>query len=309
LTAQALPYILLVGVIFGSTIVTARFSVGQFHPITYLALRAMLASLSYGAVYAVNPRRRPWPRDRSLWRHATVFGLFGTAVPMVCYIYALQYLSSGMASTLLTTGPAVAILLAHFFLDDEPLTARKGFGAALALSGAVLMAVRGESGLADVGRANPLGYGLVVIALIVANGMTIYARKFMRELDAFDVSSIRMMVTMVVVAPFAVLFTGIDVDAIDIPGILALVYGALAGNFGGMYLAYRNVMRFGVTITAMTDYVTPIVASLGGVLVLGEQITIGMAFGMGLIIAGIAFINWRRRVPKVEAILEDTACT
>jgi len=296
LTAQALPYILLVGLIFGTTIVAARFSVGQFHPVTYLGLRAMLASLSYGAVYVLSPRRRVLPKDPHLWRHATILGIFGTAVPMTCYIYALQYLSSGMASILLTTGPAVVILLAHFFLDDERLTALKGIGVTLALGGAMLMALRGESGLADIGRANPWGYGLVVVALIISNGMTIYTRKFMRQFDAFDVASIRMLVTALIVMPFAILFTGIDLEAINAPGVLTLVYAALAGNFGGMYLAYRNLTRFGVTITAMTDYVIPVVASLGGVLVLGEQITAGMIAGMALIILGIALINWHRRV-------------
>jgi drug/metabolite transporter (DMT)-like permease len=296
MTTQALPYILLVGLIFGTTIVAARFSVGQFHPVTYLGLRAVLASLSYGAVYVLSPRRRAWPTDPYLWRHATVLGVFGTAVPMTCYIYALQHLSSGMASILLTTGPAVAILLAHFFLDDERLTVLKGAGATLALGGAALMAARGESGLADVGRANPWGYGLVVVALVIGNGMTIYTRKFMRQFDAFDVASIRMLVTAIVVMPFAILFTGIDLEVIDMPGVLTLVYGALVGNFGGMYLAYRNLTRFGVTVTSMTDYVIPIVAGLGGVLVLGEQITLGMIVGMVLIILGIAFINWHRRV-------------
>jgi drug/metabolite transporter (DMT)-like permease len=214
-----------------------------------------------------------------------------------------------MASILLTTGPAIAIVLAHFFLDDESLTAQKGFGAALALGGAVLMVARGESGLTDAGETNPLGYGLVLVALLVGNGMTVYTRKFMQEFDAFDVASIRMLVTTLVVAPFAVLFTGIDFKAITLPGILAVIYGGLAGNFGGMYLAYRNITRFGVTVTSMTDYVIPIVASLLGVLVLSEQITIGMAFGIGLIIAGIALINWRRRAPVAKAMLEDTVCT
>jgi drug/metabolite transporter (DMT)-like permease len=295
LTAQALPYILLVGLIFGTTIVAARFGVGQFHPVTYLGLRAVLASLSYGAVYVLSPRRRVWPKDPQLWCHAAVLGVFGTAVPMTCYIYALQYLSSGMASILITTGPAVVIVLAHFFLDDERLTTLKGIGVTLALGGAISMALRGESGLADVGRANPWGYGLVVVALLIGNSMTIYARKFMRQFDAFDVASIRMLVTAIVVMPFAILFTGIDLAAIDAPGALTLVYAALAGNFGGMYLAYRNVTRFGVTITAMTDYVIPIVASLGGVLILGERITVGMIVGMALIVIGIALINWRRR--------------
>ena len=295
MTAQALPYVLLVGFFFGSTVIASRFGLGQFHPIAYLGLRAALASLGYGAVYLVSHRRRAWPTDPHLWRHATLLGVLGTAMPMACFLYALQYLSSGMAAILLATGPALAILMAHFFLDDEILSPRKGIGVILALSGALLMAMRGESGLADVGRASPLGYGLIFAALVFGNGMTIYARKFMRQFDAFDVASIRMLVTAAIIMLLAILFVGIDLQSVNAQGYLALVYAALVGNFGGMYLVFHNVKRFGVTAASMTDYVTPVVASLGGMLVLHEQITVGMAVGMGLIVLGIALINLRRR--------------
>ena len=296
MTAQALPSILLVGFLFGSTIIASRFGVGQFHPITYLGLRAVLASLGYGAVYVVSRRRRAWPTDPHLWRHATLLGLLGTAVPMACFLYSLQYLSSGIASILLTTGPAIAILLAHFFLDDETLTLHKGTGVTLALGGALLMAIRGESGLADVGPANPLGYGLIFVALAFGNGMKIYARKFMRQFDAFDVASIRMLATAMVVMLLVVLFVGIDLRSVNAQGYLALVYTALVGNLGGMYLTFYNLKRFGVTAASMTDYVIPVVAGLGGVLILGEQITIGMMIGIGLVGVGIMLIHWRGRV-------------
>ena len=295
MTTQALPYILLVGLLFGTTLISSRFGVGQFHPITYLGLRAVLASLGYGAVYVVSRGRRAWPTDPQLWRHATLLGLFGTTVPMACFLYSLQYLSSGMASILVTTGPAIAILLAHFFLDDETLTLRKGSGVMLALGGALLMAIRGESGLADAGPANPLGYGLMFVALAFGNGMAIYARKFMRQFDAFDVASIRMLVTAVVVMLFVVLFVGIDLQSIDAQGYLVLVYAGLAGNFGGMYMTFYNLKRFGVTAASMTDYVVPVVAGLGGVLILGEQITAGMMIGIMLVVLGITIINWRKR--------------
>jgi drug/metabolite transporter (DMT)-like permease len=295
MTAQALPYVLLVGFLFGSTLIASRFGLGQFHPIAYLGLRAALASLGYGAVYIVSSRRRAWPTDPHLWRHATLLGVLGTAMPMACFLYGLQYLSSGMAAILLATGPALAILMAHFFLDDETMSPRKGIGVVLALSGALSMAIRGESGLADVGRASPLGYGLIFTALVFGNGMTIYARKFMRQFDAFDVASIRMLVTAAIIMLFVILFVGIDLQSVNIQGYLALVYAALVGNFGGMYLVFHNVKRFGVTAASMTDYVTPVVASLGGMLVLHEQITVGMVVGMGLIVLGIALINLRRR--------------
>jgi drug/metabolite transporter (DMT)-like permease len=44
----------------------------------------------------------------------------------------------------------------------------------------------------------------------------------------------------------------------------------------------------------MTLYVIPVVASVGGILVLGEKITGGMMVGIGLIVVGIALINRRR---------------
>jgi len=45
----------------------------------------------------------------------------------------------------------------------------------------------------------------------------------------------------------------------------------------------------------MPLYVIPVVASLGGALVLDEQITTGMLAGTGLIAAGIALINRPQR--------------
>ena len=61
-----------------------------------------------------------------------------------------------------------------------------------------------------------------------------------------------------------------------------------------MYYFYI-VRRFGATPAAMTNYLVPIVASIGGVLLLGEQATAGMLVGMMIIIGGIALISTSRR--------------
>jgi drug/metabolite transporter (DMT)-like permease len=61
-----------------------------------------------------------------------------------------------------------------------------------------------------------------------------------------------------------------------------------------MLLAFYNIKRFGATAAAMTLYVIPVVASVGGILVLGEKITEGMLVGISLIIVGVALINRRR---------------
>jgi len=124
--------------------------------------------------------------------------------------------------------------------------------------------------------------------------MTVYARRFMREYDAFDVASVRMLTAALTVMPLSLLIVGFDLHRVSGQGYFALGYAALVGTFLGMLVAFYNIKRFGATAAAMTQYVIPVVAGLGGVLILDEQITVGMLAGMGLIAGGITLINRRQ---------------
>lgn len=291
MSIQALPFILLLGFFWGTSLVASRFGVGQFHPTIFAGLRMLLASLAYFLVYLVGGRKRSFPRDSRLWRYAALFGIIGTAVPMTSIVSSMQYQSAAVTSILLTAGPVIIVILAHFFLSDESLTRRKSAGVVVALGGALLLALRGESGLADAGKANPLGYILVLVGLLSAGGASIYARKFLQKLDTFDVASIRMFAAATTVMPLSALSVGIDLQQVNSQGYLALTYSALVGTFLAMGLSFYIVQRFGVTASAMGLYVTPIVSGVGGVLILDEQITAGMLIGMAFIAVGIALIN------------------
>ncbi len=294
MSIQALPYITLLGFLFGSTLIASRFSVGQFDPSTYVGLRLTMAGLGHVALYALARHRFHWPQDRQLWRHAALLGVLGTAVPMTAIVTSLQYLSSGIASVLVTTNPALTVLMAHFLLSDEHLNRRKTIGIGLALAGAALLALSGESGLPNVSSANPLGYILMFIAMITGSGMTVYARKYMNQMNSFDVASIRLFVASLVVMPLSILFVGIDLHAVTGQGYFALGYAALIGTFAGLLLAFYNVKRFGATAAAMTSYIVPMVAVVGGWFFLHEQITPVMLAGMALIVGGIVILNQRQ---------------
>ncbi len=291
MTAQALPYISFLGFLFGSTLVASRFSVGQFQPTTYIGLRLTMAGLGHVAFYTLVSRRYHWPTDRRLWLHASVLGVLGTAVPMTSIVTALQYLSSGLAAIFITTSPAITVLLAHFFLPDEALNRRKAFGVALALTGTIVLASSGESGLADVGKANPLGYILMLVAMTMGGASSVYVRKYLSDYNAFDVASIRMFVAALVVMPLSALIIGFDLHSVTPSGYVALLYAALVGTFAGLLLAVYNIKRFGATAAAMTGYIVPVFAGLGGMLLLNEQITAVMLIGVLFIVSGILVIN------------------
>ncbi len=288
--SKSIPYITLLATFFGTTLVVSRFSVSQFAPMTYVGLRLLIASLCYVVIYALSPTQRI-PRERKLWIHAPVLGVFSTAIPMILIVSSLQYQSSGITALFLTAGPAITVLMAHFALADERLTMRKTIGVMLAVGGAVLLTLLGESGLPNVTRANPLGYVLVLTAMFIASGMTVYARKYMRDLDWFDVGSVRMWTAAFVALPLSLIWVGFDLSRVNVQGGIGLLYAALVGTFAGMLLAFYNVKRFGATAAAMTANLIPIVAIIGGALFLGETITIGMIVGMILILGGTAILS------------------
>ncbi len=291
MTTQALPYITIVGFMFGSTLVASRFSVGQYHPATYIGLRLVIASLAHLVLYRLFQQRYTWPRDRRLWQHAIILGVMGTAVPMTAIVSSLQYLSSGIAAIMITTGPAITVILAHFFLGDEPLTRIKAFGVLLAFGGTIMLALTGESGIPDIDRANPVGYLLLSLAILLSSIASIYIRKYLNDYRAYDVASIRMFTAALVVMPLSIIFVGFDLSQVTATGYAALIYAALVGTFSGFLLMVYNIKRFGATAAAMTGYIIPVVAGIGGVIFLGEQITMVMVAGMILILSGVAIIN------------------
>ena len=106
-------------------------------------------------------------------------------------------------------------------------------------------------------------------------------------------SSVRTLTAALVVWPLSLAVAGFDLSAVRPSGVVALLYAAAAGTFGGLMLFLWVNQRFGATAASLTSYVLPVVAAVGGVLFLGETITSVMLAGMVLIIGGIAILNRR----------------
>ncbi len=290
MTTQSMPYILILGAMFGTTLVASRFSVGQFSTTTYIGLRLTLSAMGFGVVYLLRIGKRTWPKGRQLWKHSIVLGVLGTAIPMTGIVASLQYLSSGLASILITVNPAITVLLAHFYLADERLTLRKSLGVLLALSGAVMLAAWGELGLAEV-QGSIQGYLMIFGAMVFGSAMTIYTRKYVKDFDAVDVTGIRMLTAALVVMPLSIIFVGFDLSQVNSQGLMALIYAAIIGTFLGILLSFYNIQHFGATASVMSAYIIPVVAMLTGMFLLDEQITKGMLGGMGLIVVGVWLLN------------------
>ena len=300
--SNGFPYVLLLSLFFGTSLVSSRFALREIASLQFIGLRMLIATIAFIIVYTFS-KQYAWPTDPQIWQHGVVLGIIGTAIPMTAFISSLNYLSSGVSAIIGTTGPAFTVLLASFLLKDEDLNRRKIFGIMLALGGALLLTLMGETGLNTGEAANPLGYILVFTANISSSFSVIYARKNVRDLSAFQITSVRALVTMLIVLPIAYVSYGMDLSVLTAVGVTAVLYSALISSFAGFILALYIINRFGVATSVMTNYVVPIVASICGALLLDEKITLGMVGGMIVIIAGISIINMKNVDPNKQIFL------
>ncbi|MBN2503417.1 MAG: DMT family transporter [Anaerolineales bacterium] len=296
---QALMYVVFTGMLYATAIISTRFSLGQFDPLAFVALRLLICGVAFVLVFILGGRRYRWPTDRATWKHGIIVGVLDTALPMTLFVSALQYQSSGVASILISLFPALIMVLAHFFLPDERLNAQKLIGVGLALSGAVLLVARGETGLPNLAEASPWGYILTLTGITTGSFMTIYARKYMSEMETIDVVSVRMWTAMVLMIPISLFVGGWEFSEVTNVGVWVLLISALIGTFLPFMTSFYILKQFGATTSSMTTYVTPVATTIGGALILHEIVTIGMLWGMLLIVAGIIIVNRPSRRPKV----------
>lgn len=287
---KALPYVGLLSLFWGTNVVVSRFGISEFDPFVFSALRLAIATSVFALIYRW--QRRPWPANSHLRRNAALSGIIGIALPMTLFVLSLQYQSSGVTSIFMSTAPAIMVVAAHFFLPDEPLTTTKSAGVMLALSGSLFLALRGESGLADVGRASPWGFAFVFLGVCSEVTNAIFIRRHMQDMDPFPVTGIRLFTGALITGLLALWIGDMDWRVVTGAGYTSLIYTALVGALGGQFMAFYVTRRFGATAFSLTAYLIPVVATIFGVLLLGEIVTWGMIVGVILIGGGIYLVNW-----------------
>ena len=287
MTVRALPHVVLVGFLFGSGMVATRLGLRVFSAMTFNWLVLTLASIAYIGTLAVLKR---WPRGKDIWRHASIWGILGAALPMSLFAKSLHYQSSGLAAMMIALAPGLTCIMAYYVLPEERLTAAKISGVILALLGALVLAANGETGLSNPPEGSGAGLALSFLGVLFGSSSDVYARRFMQDFDLLGSASIRTFAATAVLTPVVIFGSSSNFEAVVTPSHLALVYTALAVIFAGTLMTFNIIRRFGATIMAMAGFIIPLAALLLGVLMLNETVTPVMALGILVIFSGLFLV-------------------
>jgi drug/metabolite transporter (DMT)-like permease len=110
-----------------------------------------------------------------------VLGIINTALPFVLISWGEKSIDSAVAAVLNSTVPLFTLVIAHLFLHDEQITARKAVGWLIGFAGVVALMARDL----EVGnlRAGVLGQAAVLVAAVSYASASVFARITMREIS------------------------------------------------------------------------------------------------------------------------------
>jgi drug/metabolite transporter (DMT)-like permease len=277
---------LLLATIWGSTWLVIKIGLADLPPVTFAAIRFVVAATPLWAYLAI--RRRPLRYSRADWRLMIVTGLLTFAVNYTLVFWGESHISAGLAAILYTTFPILGMLQAHWLLPAEPLSAGKLVGSVVAVTGVAVIfhnqvSLQGPWALAGS------------VALVLAATGTAYADVIIKgsgsHIEPVTMTAVQMVVSLPPMLTLAVILEGSPFALNWTPrAIGALLYLALVGSSVTFILLYWLIQRMQVTRTMLIPLFSTMIAVTLDALILGERLhwrTLagGAAVLVGLVVA------------------------
>src|ERR1700746_24560 len=127
-------------IVWSSTWLAIKVGLRDLPPISFVAIRFLIAIIVLTAVSA--GRVRLLPLHRADYVALAFTGILMFAINYTLLFWGELHVSSGLAAVLQATIPIFGMIFAHWMLPDEPLRLQKLMGALLALAGVALMCGR-----------------------------------------------------------------------------------------------------------------------------------------------------------------------
>ncbi|UJW28337.1 EamA family transporter [Saccharothrix sp. AJ9571] len=263
--------------VWGTTYVVTTELLPSGHPLFASLMRALPAGLIALAIARTLPRGEWW------WR-AAVLGVLNMGLFFPLLFLAAERLPGGVAATLGAAQPLVVAALAVGVLHERPSAVRFAWGLA------------GVAGVGMVVLGPAAGFDLVGVlagltgALGMALGVTL-TKRWGRPTGVGPATLAGWQLTAggVFLVPVTLVFEGAP-PVIDLPAVAGYLWLGLVGGLLAYVLWFRGIGLLPVTSVAVLGLLSPMVAAVLGVLVLGQDLgpvqLAGFALALAAMVAG-----------------------
>jgi|SRR5215213_3025283 len=276
--------------IWGSTWLFIKLGLADLPPLTFAGIRFVIAcAILFPLIWV---RQIQLPRNRRAWSLLAITGVLSFSLNYGLVFWGEQYISSGLAALLQATLPAFGLVFAHFHLPGERMTWAKIFGVVLGVCG---VGVVFSNQLAVAGGRALAGSVALVLSAMFAAYSNVLVKAYGKKLEPAILAAGQMFFGLIPLLLIGILLEGNPLHFRWTPiALISLVYLAVVGSVIAFMLYYWLVHNMDVTKSMLIALVTPVVAVVLGMIVLGEELSWRTIAGGAMIIAGISFIVVKR---------------
>lgn len=287
MTAKDWLQLIVLALIWGLSFFFTEICLRDIGPLTLAAGRVSTAAVALLAFVWLKGYRLPV--RAADWRALAVMGILNNALPFSLIMWGQTSIEGGLASILNATTPLFTFVLAHWLTADEKMSRRGLAGIGIGFCGAVVLVGPDALGGLDL---RSLGQFAVFGAAFCYACSAIFGRRLRHLPPAVSAAGMTAAASLALL-PLALVFEQpwtARPDAATWGSLLAI---GLVSTAAAYILYFRILASAGATNLLLVTYLVPVSALLFGIMILGEEISLGAILGMVLIFAGLAVIDGR----------------
>ena len=260
-----------------------------FSPIFNALLRSSIASV-LGILYCLSIKEPLFHRDRRLFHGFVVGMLFG--LEFVCIYLGMFYTDAARAVILVNTSPFIVALGAYLFLRER-LGLLKIIGLALAFVGVYLV----FQGKPRTWSSSMLfGDMLELGAAVLWGATTVSIKKYLAgRVHPIHTFLYQLVFSIPIIFLCSIVLEEKWILDVDTAAVLALLYASVVVAFASYLTWFKLIHTYPVSQLAVFTFLSPFFGVASGVVILGEQLTAGLIFGLLFVSAGIYLANYQRK--------------
>lgn len=299
---RAYVALLLVYLIWGTTLGAMRISIDTLPPALLASVRYMLAGGLLCAFCLARGEGRPARQD--VQRHF-VIGLmlfvFGNALSC----WAVQYVSTGLSGMMVATTPFWMVAINSLTPPGEEVRPLTMFGILLGFVGMGLLLWPNFSHPEMNAPHFWWGIGIMLFTALMWSAGSIVARRTEVQTSLLMSVGLQNLLSGLVIFPFCLLTVDVSTVSPSAASVWALWYLVLFGTIVATPCYLYVLKGLPVSVSSTFAYVTPVLTVLFGWLVLHETLTPMMVAGCAVVLLGVGIVQWAnliKMMPKGVAL-------
>jgi len=255
-------------------------------PLLAAGCRFLVASILLFTLIKVRGVDVPMKRSDRLFY--CIVALTSFSIPFALVYWGEQFIPSGLTSIIFAIYPFTVAFFSFLFIPSERPTVWKIGGIVLGFAGVF------EIFSNDVHASGPgafLGMGAVLLSAILQGYSVIIVKKHGHSIHPFAITFVPMLIgAFLLLASSAILEDHSNVR-FTAPAIASILYLGVFGSVATFVSYFWLLKRVEAVLLSLTSFITPIIAVILGVVILGEELSPKTFLGSALVLGGIVTAN------------------